>query len=131
MPLVAGLRPTPTQARSVLRPEPSHQDRTASWDTTTPRASSNSSTSRKDNGKRWYSHTAREMTSTGNQKPLYDTTAPASTASPSQTINKPDDHPRPKTASPSLTTPLRVYWCAPRLRPCPWSRWILTVGVRA
>jgi len=45
-----------------------------------PRARSSSPTSRKDSGKRWYSHTAWEMTSAGNRNPLYDTVAPASTA---------------------------------------------------
>ena len=41
------------------------------------------------------------MTSTGNPNPLYDGTDTAPTASPSQMINKPDDHPDPKTASSS------------------------------
>ena len=34
-------------------------------------------------------------------EPLYDTTAPAPTANPSQTINKPHDHPNPKATSSS------------------------------
>ncbi len=57
--------------------------------------------SRKDSGKRWYSHTAWEMISAGNRNPLYDTVASVSTARLSQMINKPDDHPSPKAASSS------------------------------
>ncbi|WP_457469315.1 hypothetical protein [Streptomyces sp. TE4109] len=38
----------------------------------TPRSSNSSSTSRKDSGKRKYSHTACAITSTGYRWPLYD-----------------------------------------------------------
>jgi hypothetical protein len=56
-----------------------------------PRSSMSSSTSRKDRGKRKYSHTQWEMTSTGYRCPLYDgDTAP--TDSPLQ-HDQPEDHP--------------------------------------
>jgi hypothetical protein len=44
---------------------------------------------------------AWEMTSAGNRNPLHDTATPVPTASPSQMINKPHDHPSPKTTSSS------------------------------
>jgi hypothetical protein len=45
-----------------------------------------SSTSRKDRGKRKYSHTQWEMTSTGYRCPLYDGDTPQT--APSSTINQ-------------------------------------------
>jgi hypothetical protein len=52
-----------------------HQRRIVSYETTIPRSSISSSTSRNDSGKRKYSHTQWEMTSTGYRCPLYDSDA--------------------------------------------------------
>ncbi|WP_246144920.1 hypothetical protein [Actinacidiphila oryziradicis] len=46
-----------------------------------------SSTSRNDSGKRKYSHTHREITSTGYRCPLYDSDVLSTDDSPSTTIN--------------------------------------------
>src|SRR5688572_24888593 len=59
-----------------------------------------SSTSRNDSGKRWYSHTQREMTSTGYRWPLYDgDTAPMDDPSQADQLG---DHPH---RSANVTTP--------------------------
>jgi hypothetical protein len=54
-------------------------------------SSMSSSISRNDSGKRWYSHTQWEMTSTGYRCPLYDSDA-LPTDDPSQ-VHQPEDHP--------------------------------------
>lgn len=68
VPLVARLHTPAAQAC----PNFVHQRRTVSWETSTPRSSINSSTSRNDSGKRKYSHTQWEMISTGYRCPFYD-----------------------------------------------------------
>ena len=50
-------------------PNRSHQARIVSYDTSTPRSSISSCTSRKLNGNRWYSQTQWLMISGGNRKP--------------------------------------------------------------
>src|SRR5262245_39540961 len=63
-------------------PNRSHRARFVSWDTSTPRSSISSCTSRKLSGNRWYSQTQWLMISGGNRNPLYDEPAAVTIVDP-------------------------------------------------
>src|SRR5918998_2990549 len=80
-----------------------------SWETTTPRRSIISSTSRKLNGKRWYSHTQWLMISAGKRTPRYDgVSAPTSQPPPQPRTTRRSSQPRDQLTK--LTVPSQAWF---------------------